>query len=110
MTVTRWCVSTYSGRTMTTLWPDRSYAPVNVYENGWLVRVKYRVSTGHCRDCLGAGCGTPEVKPSYDGPCSRVPQELITRGRMLMPGWQADPAEPVGVLAAYAPAPQPASV
>lgn len=110
MTVTRWCVSTHSGRTMTTLWPDRSYAPVNVYDNGWLVRVKARVRTGHCRACLGVGCGKPEVKPSYDGPCSRVPQELITRGRMLMPGWQADPAEPVGVPAAYAPVPQPTSV
>ncbi|MCZ1012008.1 hypothetical protein [Streptomyces lydicus] len=106
MTVARWCVSTYSGKIMTTLWPDRSYAPVNVYENGWLVRVKYRALTGHCRTCIGAGCGKPEVKPSYDGPYSRVPYEVIARGRMLMSGWQADPAEPVGAPVAYAPAPQ----
>lgn len=110
MTVTRWCVSTHRGKIMTTLWPDRSYAPVNVYDNGWLVRVSARVRTGHCRACLGAGCGKPEAKPSYDGPYSRVPYEVITRGRMLMPGWQADPAEPVDVPAAYTPAPQPASV
>ncbi|KNE83299.1 hypothetical protein AB0B04_19030 [Streptomyces xinghaiensis] len=91
---------------MTTLWPDRSYAPVNVYENGWLVRAKARVRTGHCRTCLGVGCGKPEVKPSYDGPYSRVPHEMITHGMMLMPGWQADPAEPVGCTSS----PQPASV
>lgn len=109
MSVTRWCVSTHSGRTMTTLWSDRSYAPVNVYENGWLVRVKARVRTGHCRACLGVGCGKPEVKPSYDGPYSPVPQELITRGRMLMPDWQADPAEPVGVPVACPPTRQPTS-
>ncbi|WP_327309777.1 hypothetical protein OG730_41580 (plasmid) [Streptomyces sp. NBC_01298] len=109
MSVIRWCVSTHSGRTMTTLWPDRSYAPVNVYENGWLVRVKARVRTGHCRACLGVGCGKPEVKPSYDGPYSPVPQELITRGQKLMPGWQADPAEPVGVPVACTPARQPTS-
>lgn len=110
MNVTRWCVVTYSGKIMTTLWPDRSYAPVNVYDNGWLVQVRARVRTGHCRICLGADCGRPEVKKSYDGPYSRVPQELITRGMMLMPGWQADPAEPVGAPVADTPAPPPASV
>lgn len=105
MTLTRWCVSTHSGKTMTALWPDRSYAPVNVYENGWLVRVNARVRTGHCRTCLGAGSGKPEVKPSYGDPYSRVPHEVITRGRLLMPDRQADPAE----AASNTPSPQPAS-
>ncbi|MEU9700330.1 hypothetical protein [Streptomyces sp. NPDC047981] len=41
-TSTWWFVVTESGTEMLTLCPDTSYAPVNVYENGYLVPIKAR--------------------------------------------------------------------
>lgn len=39
---TWWLVVTHSGTHMLTLCPDSSYAPVNVWENGYLVPIKAR--------------------------------------------------------------------
>lgn len=63
---TTWCVQTISGRYM--LVSYSGYAPVSVYENGWLVHLRTRhfaFDMPECPHCGDAGEPRWEVRPEY---------------------------------------------
>lgn len=68
-----WCVQTESGRTWVT--HHQGYAPINVWEDGWLIPVRYwhRLGLGElCPRCID-GPPRDEVMPDHSGDYCLVP-------------------------------------